>query len=91
MSKQVLGNQLFRDGLVTRVDENNFLVGERRYKVARESRDQYFYDYYCVCPAWKFDSEHKCKHCIAVELFEQNETQKFPKKEKLNLPTEDDD
>ena len=89
MSKQVLGNQLFRDGLVTRVDEDNFLVGERQYKVRRETNPKFAYEFYCVCPAWKFDSEHKCKHCIAVELFEQNETQKFPKKEKL--PTEDDD
>jgi len=85
MSKQVLGQKLFQDGLVKRLDKKeHFLVGENEYTVRRENDDKYFYDWYCTCMAWKMDSaERHCKHCIAVVLFIKNEKKKFP--------TEDDD
>ena len=84
MSKQILGEKLFQDGLVTRVDKDHFLVAEKQYEVRREYDDKYFYDWYCTCMAWKMDSaERHCKHCIAVVLFIKNEKKKFP--------SEDDD
>ncbi|GEM_PF-4595052 len=71
MTKQTLAYNLLNDGLVTRVDTDNFLVGEKQYKVRRENNDKYFYEFFCSCPAWKFDKDHDCKHCIAVRLFEK--------------------
>lgn len=70
MSKQELAQKIFSKGLVQRIDEDNFLVTEKSYAVQRTLNKDY--EFYCKCPAWKFDSEHDCKHCIAVRLFEQN-------------------
>jgi uncharacterized Zn finger protein len=71
MSKQELAQKLFSQGLVTRVDKENFTVtGSREYEIQRTPDKNY--EFYCKCPAWKFDSEHDCKHCIAVRLFEED-------------------
>ena len=71
MSKQVLAQKIFEQGLVQRLDEDHFLVTEKSYEVERVHGQDY--EYYCKCPAWKFDTEHDCKHCIAVRLFVKNE------------------
>jgi hypothetical protein len=70
MAKQELAKQLFDNGLVQRLDKDHFLVSEKSYEVERTPNKPY--EFYCKCPAWKFDSEHDCKHCIAVRLFEKN-------------------
>lgn len=70
MSKQILAKKIFNDGLVQRLDKDHFLVTEKSYEVERTPDKPY--EFYCKCPAWKFDTEHDCKHCIAVRLFEKN-------------------
>ena len=70
MSKQILAKKIFNEGLVQRLDKDHFLVTEKSYEVERTPDKPY--EFYCKCPAWKFDFEHDCKHCIAVRLFEKN-------------------
>ena len=69
MSKQILAKKIFNAGLVQRIDQDHFLVTEKSYQVERTPDKAY--EFYCKCPAWKFDLEHDCKHCIAVRLFEK--------------------
>jgi len=71
LTKQQLAQQIFENGLIQRLDDRHFLVTEKSYEV--EAVVGKGFQYYCKCPAWKFDKEHDCKHCIAVRLFVKNE------------------
>jgi len=78
MSKQELAKKIFESDLVQRLDQDNFLVKGSKDNVYLVSRvEGKGYEFYCklshkdqACPAWKFDNEHECKHCLAVRLFE---------------------
>ena len=73
MSKQTMANQIFNRGLVNQENNDTFSVegsNNRRYTVKRNQDPKYNYQWYCNCPAWKFDTSRECKHCLAVELFE---------------------
>lgn len=78
MSKQELAKKIFESDLVQQLDQDNFLVkGSKDNVYLVERKEGQPYEYYCklshkdqACPAWKFDKEHDCKHCLAVKLFE---------------------
>ncbi len=81
MSKEVMAQQLFDNGDVNQVDPNKFVChgsGGNQYVITRVNDPQYNYEFYCKCPAWKFDTSRRCKHVLAVELFEQKNTQMKP-------------
>ena len=83
MSKEVMAQQLFDNGDVNQVDPDTFVChgsNGNQYQIKRETNPAYNYEFYCKCPAWKFDSSRKCKHVIAVQLFEQNNNQMKPSK-----------
>ena len=77
-----MAQQLYSNGDVNQVDPDTFVChgsNGNQYEIRREKNPAYNYEFYCKCPAWKFDSSRKCKHVIAVQLFEQNNTQMKPK------------
>ena len=70
MSKQDLAKKLFDKDLIQKLDQDSFLVkgsNNNSYEVLRT--DNQPYDYYCNCPAWKFDKERECKHVLAVLMY----------------------
>jgi len=81
MSKEVMAQQLFDNGDVNQVDPNTFVChgsNGNQYEITKVNDPQYNYKFYCKCPAWKFDESRRCKHVIAVELFEKNNTSTKP-------------
>ncbi len=81
MSKETMAQQLFNNGDVNQVDSNTFVChgsNGNQYEIKRETNANYNYEFYCKCPAWKFDSSRRCKHVIAVQLFEQKNKQMKP-------------
>lgn len=75
MSKEVMAQTLFDNGDVNQVDPNTFVChgsNGNQYEITKVNDPQYNYKFYCKCPAWKFDESRRCKHVIAVELFEKN-------------------
>ena len=79
MSKEVMAQQLFDNGDVNQIDPDTFVChgsNGNQYHIKRETNPAYNYEFYCKCPAWKFDSSRKCKHVIAVQLFEQKNKMK---------------
>lgn len=83
MSKETMAQQLFNNGDVNQVDSDTFVChgsNGNQYEIKREKNSAYNYEFYCKCPAWKFDSSRRCKHVIAVQLFEQKNKQMQPSK-----------
>lgn len=81
MSKEVMAQQLFDNGDVNQVDPNTFVChgsNGNQYAITRVTDPQYNYEFYCKCPAWKFDTSRRCKHVLAVQLFEQKNKQMQP-------------
>lgn len=75
MSKEQLAQSIFNKGDVNKVDLNTFVChgsNGNQYQITRVNDPQYNYEFYCKCPAWKFDTTRRCKHVLAVELFEKN-------------------
>ena len=81
MSKQELAKKILESDLIQKLDQNNYLVkGSKDNLYQVEKVEGKHFEYYCkiahldhACPAWKFDKEHMCKHCLAVKLFIENE------------------
>jgi len=81
MSKEVMAQQLFDNGDVQKVNADTFVChgsNGNQYEITRVSDPQYNYEFYCKCPAWKFDTSRRCKHVLAVRLFEQKNKQMKP-------------
>lgn len=76
-----MAQQLFDKGDVNQVDPNTFVChgsNGNQYQITRVTDPQYNYEFYCKCPAWKFDTTRRCKHVLAVEIFEQKNKQMQP-------------
>ena len=70
-SKQQLAQEIFDEGKVTQINDEKWEVtgsGKFPYEVEKVQDDLYNYEYYCKCPAWKFDNSRECKHVLAVKL-----------------------
>ena len=70
-----MAQQLVNKGDVNQVDPHTFVChgsNGNQYQITRVNDPQYNYEFYCKCPAWKFDTTRRCKHVLAVELFEKN-------------------
>jgi len=81
MSKEVMAQQLFDNGDVQKVNDDTFVChgsNGNQYEITRVSDPQYNYEFYCKCPAWKFDTSRRCKHVLAVQIFEQKNKQMQP-------------
>lgn len=75
MSKEVLAQQLFDSGDVQKVNDDTFVChgsNGNQYEIQRVNDPQYNYEFYCKCPAWKFDTSRRCKHVLAVQLLEKS-------------------
>ena len=73
MSKESLAQTLFNNGDVQKVTDDVFVChgsNGNQYEIKRETNPNYNYEFYCKCPAWKFDPSRQCKHVIAVQLLE---------------------
>ncbi|NIS94940.1 MAG: hypothetical protein GTN97_03320 [Nitrosopumilaceae archaeon] len=80
-TKQQKAQDLFDNGSVNQVNNDTFVVhgsGTNQYEVKENHDPMYNYDYYCKCPAWKFDNTRQCKHVLAVELFKANGANVLP-------------
>jgi len=91
MSKQQLAQTLFDNGDVQKVNTDTFVChgsGGNQYEITRVKDPEYNYEFYCKCPAWKFDKTRECKHVIAVQIFEKNTlVTGAGKTKRLNRPT----
>lgn len=70
-----MAQELVSNGDVQQENANTFVCqgsNGRSYVITRVNDPQYNYEFYCKCPAWKFDSSRECKHVLAVQLFEKN-------------------
>lgn len=91
MSKQQLAQTLFDNGDVQKVNADTFVChgsNGNQYEITRVNEPEYNYEFYCKCPAWKFDKTRECKHVLAVQLFEKNTLiTGAGKSKRLNRPT----
>ncbi len=74
-TKQIKAQELFQSGKVNQVNPDTYVVhgsSNNQYEVKANHDSMYNYEYYCKCPAWKFDTTRECKHVLAVKLWLQN-------------------
>ena len=75
MSKQHLAQQIYDEGRIVNGDKpDTYIVNSESgssYNVKLVTDPMYNYEYYCTCPAWKFDTSRECKHVLAIKLLIQ--------------------
>lgn len=75
MTKQQLAQEIFNDGRIVNGDKpDTYIVNSESgssYNVKLVTDPMYNYEYYCTCPAWKFDTSRECKHVLAIKLLLQ--------------------
>lgn len=75
-AKQQKAQEIFQAGKVNQVNPDTYVVhgsNNNQYEVKENHDSMYNYEFYCKCPAWKFDSSRECKHVLAVKLWLQNQ------------------
>lgn len=76
MSKQSNAQEIYDEGrIVNGSQPDSYIVNSssgNSYEVEKVTDPIYNYEYYCKCPAWKFDTSRECKHVLAIKLLIQN-------------------
>jgi uncharacterized Zn finger protein len=70
-TKQQKAQVIFDEGNVQQVNKDTFVChgsNGNQYEIKRNKDSNYNYEFYCKCPAWKFDKSRECKHVIAVGM-----------------------
>jgi len=68
--RQVRGYEIYKAGLVTKLNESEYLVKDQ-YIVEDLDKTLLNYDgYTCTCPDYQYNSGLNCKHIIAVTFYQ---------------------
>lgn len=80
-SKQSLAQAIYDEGRIVNGDKTDtYIVNSESgssYNVKLVTDPMYNYEYYCTCPAWKFDTSRECKHVLAIKLLVQNNNSNY--------------
>jgi len=76
MSKSTSAQEIYDEGRIVNGDRPDcYIVNSasgNSYEVEKVTNPMYNYEFYCKCPAWKFDTSRECKHVLAIKLLIKN-------------------